>query len=384
MASRFAVRRPLAETPLWDKMAAGRRVFSFELELTARCNLDCRHCYINRPTGDEAARAVELRLDEIDRLAGQAADLGAVWCLLTGGEPLLRRDFFAVFKAVRRHGLLVSIFTNATLIGPREVALFREDPPREIEVTVYGATAATYERVTGRPGSFAAFRRGLDLLLEAGLPVSLKAMALRSNVDELEAIAEFCRVRTRGAYRFDPLLHLRLDRREDRNALIRAERLGPEEIVRLERADPERFGALRSACLADLEAAAPAAPCRHLFRCGAGTKGFTVGPDGLLRPCLSLAHPDFLYDLRSGCLEEAWGSFIPRVMSRESDRPEFLKACGACPVVNLCLWCPAHAYLETGELDRPVEEFCRVAFARAEALKEGNAADHVDTGGRSS
>lgn len=48
--------------------------------------------------------------------------------------------------------------------------------------------------------------------------------------------------------------------------------------------------------------------------------------------------------------------------------PEFLESCRKCPIVNLCLWCPAHAHLETGAMDRRVDYFCRVAHARAAAL----------------
>ena len=112
---------------------------------------------------------------------------------------------------------------------------------------MYGATQETYERVTRRPGSYAAFRRGLDLLLEGGVTVRLKAMALRSNAHELPAIARFCRERTKDYFRFDPLLHLRYDGDPRRNAEIRAERLSPEEIV-AHRAG--RRGARRAACRA--------------------------------------------------------------------------------------------------------------------------------------
>jgi radical SAM protein with 4Fe4S-binding SPASM domain len=217
--------------------------------------------------------------------------------------------------------------------------------------------------------------RGLDRLLASGITVRLKAMALRSNKHELAAIGDFCRARTKDYYRFDPQLHLRFDRDEARNAMIRAERLTPREVVRLERSDPERFGALEAICDEILPPVPPAGTpkpeCRHIFRCGVGQRSFVIGPEGLLRPCLSLVHPDFLYDLRAGRLAEAWTEFLPRVLKRQSDRPEFRDKCGSCPVVNLCLWCPAHAFLETGELDRPVEGFCRVAEARAEGLKYG-------------
>jgi radical SAM protein with 4Fe4S-binding SPASM domain len=369
----FVVRRPLAEFGLWDKMAAVRSVFSFDLEATARCNLDCRHCYINLPAGDRSARRRELTADEIGRVAGEAAALGAVWCLVTGGEPLLRKDFFDVVKALLGRGLVLSLYTNATLVTDDHVRFFRKFPPREIEVTVYGVSRETYERVTRTPGSFDAFRRGLDRLLAAGLPVRLKAMALRSNKHEIAAIADFCRARTKDHYRFDPHLHLRLDRDEARNRLIRSERLTGREVARLERADPQRFGALKEACAEILppEGAAEAPECHHLFRCGVGQRSFVVGPEGHLRPCLSLCHPDFLFDLRRGRLQDAWKRFLPEVLARTSDRPEFLEKCGRCPVINLCLWCPAHAYLETGRLDAPVESFCRVAEARSGALKTG-------------
>ena len=66
-------------------------------------------------------------------------------------------------------GLLVSVFTNATLVTAEHAALFKKYPPRDIEVTVYGASQETYERVTRRAGSFSAFQRGLDRLLEAGV-----------------------------------------------------------------------------------------------------------------------------------------------------------------------------------------------------------------------
>ena len=125
-------------------------------------------------------------------------------------------------------------------------------------MTVYGVTRETYERVTRRPGSFDAFLRGLDRLLAGGLTVRLKAMALRSNKHEIPAIGDFCRARTKDYYRFDPLLHLRFDRDEARNAVIRAERLSPREVARLERSDPERFGALQAACAEILPGPPPA------------------------------------------------------------------------------------------------------------------------------
>ena len=358
----------LPDYALWQSTAAKRVPFSFDLEVTARCNNDCRHCYTNLPAGDREAQGKELSLEEIEALAGQAVSLGALWCLITGGEPLLREDFPEVYLALKRKGLLVSLFTNACLVAPEHVRLLRQYPPRDVEVTVYGVNAETYERVTRRPGSYAAFRRGLDLLLQGGVRVRLKAMALRSNAHELPAMARFCRERSKDYFRFDPLLHLRFDGNARRNEEIRAERLSPAEIVALEQADEERARSLEKNCDQLIVPELAHQHCGHLFHCGAGNGSFSVSYDGLFRLCSSLWHPHCLRDLRRGSLAEAWQQLVPQVRQMRSENAEFLEKCHPCPLANLCLWCPAHAYLESGQMDAWCEYFCQVAHARAEAI----------------
>jgi radical SAM protein with 4Fe4S-binding SPASM domain len=258
-------------------------------------------------------------------------------------------------------------------LGKEEhIELFKKYPPRDIEITVYGITKEIYERVTRRPGSYDAFRRGLDLLLENGIPVRLKAMALRSNVHEHPQIADFCRARTKDYFRFDPLLHLRHDRDPVRNEVIKSERLSPEEIVAIERADSERFNALEKGCDKLIRQEKCDQQCNHLFHCGTGAGSFVLGHDGRFRLCSSLFHPDCIYDLRKGTLADAWKEFVPKVRDMRSNRAEFLDTCRACPIINLCLWCPAHAYLETGELDSNVPYFCQVAYARAKSIIKEN------------
>jgi radical SAM protein with 4Fe4S-binding SPASM domain len=370
MGESFASEIRIQDFPLWDRLAAEGAPFGFDLEITARCQNDCRHCYLNLPAGDRAARARELTLEEIEHTVEDAAALGALWCLITGGEPLLREDFPEIYMALKRKGLLVSVFTTAQVLTDDHVQLFHRYPPRDIEITVYGVTRETYERVTRRPGSFETFRRGLDRLLESGVKVRLKAMALRSNFEELPQIARFCRERTKDYFRFDPLLHLRTDGDIARNLEICGERLSSEEIVALEHTDAERFDSLKRRCNQLIMPELAHGGCGHLFHCGAGKGSFYVSYDGFFRLCSSLCHTDCTYDLRKGSLTDAWRSLVSKVRDMRSAKKEFLETCRVCPIVNLCLWCPAHAHLETGELDGAVPYFCEVAHARAAALDE--------------
>jgi radical SAM protein with 4Fe4S-binding SPASM domain len=358
----------LPEFNLWEKTQKKRSLVSFELELTARCNHNCRHCYINLPVEDKEAGKKELPFDAIKRIADQAVSLGALWCFITGGEPLLREDFFDIYVYLKKKGLLVSVFTNAGLITKKHIELFEAYPPRDIEVTVYAVTKNTYERITRAPGSFDAFLRGLNLLLENGIKVRLKTMALCSNAREMPEIARFCREKTKDYFRFDPFLHLRFDGNQARNEEMKSERLSPHEIVEIEQSDSERSQALEKSCGNLINPGFSHTNCNHLFHCGAGNGSFTVSYDGFFRLCSSLWHPDCIFDLKQGSLADAWQNFVPRVRNMRSNREDFLKKCRRCTLINLCMWCPAHAYLETGRIDEPVDYFCELARARAEAL----------------
>jgi radical SAM protein with 4Fe4S-binding SPASM domain len=360
----------LPEFPLWEKIRDRRVPLDFELELTARCNNNCRHCYINLPPNDRQAKAQELSLDEIAHIADQAVELGTMWVLITGGEPLLRHDFTEIYLILKRKGLLVSVFTNATLIRPEHIALFQKYPPRDIEVTIYGASQEVYERVSRVPGSFQAFQDGVKALFDAGIRVRFKAMALRSNLEEIDAIAAFGRDYTRDYYRFDPLLHLRFDGDENRNEEIRSERLLPHEIVALEQADRARFESMEKHHDKYYVEGFKHRHDNRLFLCGAGNMSFSVGYDGTFRLCSSLWAPGTTVNLREVSLRQAWEELVPAVRELRTDDHIYLEECGQCPIVNLCMNCPAHAHLELGRMDAVVPYFCQVAHARSEALQK--------------
>jgi radical SAM protein with 4Fe4S-binding SPASM domain len=357
--------------PLWDKFKhkKTRTPLSFEMEITARCNMNCRHCYINLPPEDAVGKNQEMTVSQIMDITEQAVEMGAFWCLITGGEPLLREDFFEIYLGMKSQGLLVSVFTNATLINDQHIEFFAKYPPRDIEVTVYGVTRDTYEKVTGQRGSFNHFMHGINKLISNRIPVRLKTMAIKSNFHEQREIAAFCLERTKDYYRFDPQLMLRYDRNPIRNKLIKTERLTPEQIVALEESDLARIDALRENCEILINENFIHFGCDHLFHCGAAIESFNVSYNGQFRLCPSLFAEGTTYDLIKGSLAEAWHEFVPKVRDMRSRRQEFLDTCRKCELVNLCHWCPAHAYLETGHLDGSTPYYCEVAHRRAESIK---------------
>lgn len=367
MKQSFLTRTDMNEFILWDKTKNRRMPYLFVFEITARCNNNCRHCYINLPIDDRKATENEITFNEIERISDEAVALGSIWCLITGGEPLLREDFAEIYRCLKKRGLLVTVFTNATLITEQHIKLFKDFPPRNIEVTVYGIKKETYEGITGKPGSFSSFCRGLNLLRKGGINVRLKTMALRSNLNELNGIFNFCQKRTSDYFRFDPFLQRRLDHDVEKNEQIEHERLSADEIVSVETLDPNRIRALERKCdLIVQEASLLGSP--YIFRCSAGRSIFSISYDGFFHICPSLPLKGMQYNLRTGTLADAWNNFVPGILAMRSERKQYLDNCAFCPLINMCFWCPSHAFLEVGEMDLPVDYFCKVAKARAKAI----------------
>ena len=180
--------------------AAMRLPLTGTIEVTRRCPLVCQHCYNNLPMGDVAARAQEMSLDEHRRLLDELSAAGCLWLLYTGGEIFARRDFLDIYTEARRRGFLITLFTNGTLISEGVADHLARFRPFAIEITLYGRTRETYERLTGVRGSFDRCLRGIHLLRERELPLALKTVAVTTNRHELAEMQAFADERARDRH----------------------------------------------------------------------------------------------------------------------------------------------------------------------------------------
>ncbi len=340
-----------------EKIAGQRIPYSGSAELTFRCNLRCAHCYAAGNNNPASARQ-ELAAGEWRGIFDQIADEGCLWLLLTGGEPLTRPDFADLYLYAKRKGFLLTLFTNGTLLTPRALDVLAEWPPFAVEITLYGRTQATYERITGVPGSHARCMRGIELLMARRIPLRLKTMLLTLNQHELwdiKAYAEGLGVQ----FRFDPMVNAGLDGARQPTGL----RLSPEEIVRFDMADTPRWADWGDFWqrLRDVRP-----DPRFLYTCGAGLRSFHVDPYGRLCACMMARAQT--YDLRQGTFRMGWHDFLYEVHRQPATRDY---RCRQCHLHALCGQCPAWGRLEHGEPEEPVEFLCRVAHLRAEALEPG-------------
>ncbi|MGD2253453.1 MAG: radical SAM protein [Anaerolineales bacterium] len=367
-------------TGLWLWREQPKQYRRFDIELTERCNLNCIHCYINRPAGDQAARAAEMSTERIKAILQEAADLEKLVIKMTGGEPLLRNDFEEIYTFARRLGFKVELFTNATLTTPRLADLFAHIPPLDkIDISVYGMSAESYEAVTRRPGSYKAFRRAIDLLLEREVPIAVKMIVLPPNKHEVKAFEEWSAT-IPGMDQTPPIgaLYSKRTRRDSdsKSDAIAEMRHTPEEMVSMLRRDQEGYRASMQAFCGKFMGP----PGELLFGCGSGLTG-AVDAYGRLQPCLAMRHPDYTIDLAEHSLRECLLEIYPRMREIRAKNPEYLARCARCFLKALCGQCPGNSWSEHGELDQPVEYLCDVAHTQARSLgllEEGENAWDID------
>ncbi|MEE8217525.1 MAG: radical SAM protein [Vicinamibacteria bacterium] len=325
------------------------------VETTFRCNLNCVHCYVNEPAGAKEIEEQELSLERLKRLVDEVVAEGCLFVLFTGGEVLVRPDFPELYLYARSQGLLVTIFTNGTLITDRIADLFAEHTPETIEITLYGMTRETYERVTRVPGSYDKCLAGIRRLVDRSLPLTLKTMALTWNQDEVEAMGAYARGLGLD-FRFDSSLNPRVDCGANRNGELQ---ISPERALQLDLGNPGMLEDLRSFCEQftnpDIEY-----DTEHVYTCGAGQSSFTVDPYGRLQMC-QLSRRNF-HDLRNGTFAEGWHELFPRLRARTWQSNH---TCRKCNLMSLCGSCPGAAEMETGDPEAIIPGFCELTHLRA-------------------
>jgi radical SAM protein with 4Fe4S-binding SPASM domain len=351
---------PQSDRVYWDefsdKIERQRIPLSGGIALTHRCNLACLHCYAKDNAGEKGERGRELSTEQWKKIIDEIREAGCLYLLITGGEPLLRDDFVVLYAYAKQQGFLVTIFSNGTLVSGETIDLFRRLPPRRLEITLYGASAATHDRVTGVPGSYLRCRRGIEMLLAGGVHVALKSVLLTLNEHELSAMEKIAR----GygiEFRFDAALFPSFA--GDRSALDL--RVSPERAVAMEFANPEVLAEMRKFVKRFRPSAADS-----LYPCSAGTTVFHVDPYGYLFPCLMVRK--YSYPLRSGSFQQGWNETIATIKEMKITADSECRSCGQ---KMLCGYCPGFFEMENGSEQVLSPYLCALGKRRSTMINPG-------------
>src|SRR5438093_757522 len=331
------------------------------IELTYGCNLRCVHCY--NPTHQAKD---ELATAQITALIDQLAEAGCLRLAFTGGEIFTRRDLFEILSYAKGKGFAVTLLTNATLITPERADRIQALRPHQVEISIYGATQETYERVTRIPGSFQAFLTGVRLLRERTVPLLIKMPVMTLNHHEVlqaKALVEGWGIK----FVYSTEIHPRVD-----GSLEPLQyRLAPHDVVRI---DDSMLGSQRWRAEGDEEKGESCQAGEGLFTCLCGKSSLAVTPYGRMNLCVSLPTPQ--YDLRSGTVSEGWRTLVDLV-DRANAAPGEAYECPQCPVQSHCRQGPMNAWLERGQLEPCLPYFKELATLEKETQEAASQGEHA-------
>lgn len=278
-------------------------LFSVVLELTFACNLDCHYCY-----NDRERQGTPLTTPEYLNLLDELAEMQVLNLVLSGGEPLVHPDFFAIGSHARERGFAIRIKSNGHALLP-EVAtrIKRELDPFVIDLSLHGATAATHDRQTRVPGSFERLLGNLRHMREAGIRLRLTCTLTSWNEHEAEAIVQLGQELS-VAILFSPFVTPRdsgdlspMDLNPSSDAVQRLQSALPSTLP----GDGETAGRRTRAPGDDAVPGEPVEPFT-VRCCGAASSSVTIDPYGNVLPCVQWRRP--IGNLRAATFPSIWES----------------------------------------------------------------------------
>lgn len=335
------------------------------LDLTYRCSNNCRHCWL-RLAPAAVAKKDEISLADIERIAGEARNMGCGEWIISGGEPMLREDFAEIFDLLTRCSRTYTLNSNGALITPKIARLLKRRGVKLI--ALYGADAKVHDFVTRNPGSFAATRRGMAYLQEAGADFMVQIVPMRANFHQyrdMVLLAQKLSSRWRVGASW---LFLSADGNPRKNDEIRAQRLSPQEVLEIDPPDMSWKNKAAGACGQEIDGGTRAerlfAPCLQA-RCN-----FHIDPYGSASFCSFIKDPRLRCDLRKDDFAGFWEKFIPALAGEVLADDEYRDNCGCCALRVDCGWCPAYAFLEKRNFSAKIDYLCSLAAGAGEYKKK--------------
>ena len=315
------------------------------LDVTYRCNERCIHCYLEHDDHGEMSTA------EIKDVLDQLAAAGTFFLTLSGGEVLMRRDFFEILEHARRLLFNVKIKTNGVMIRRQEALRMRELGVEQVQISIYSCRPEIHDAITKLPGSLKRSVEAIRFLKSQGLKVTIANVLMTANLGEhagVQALAAELGV----SYSLDPTITPKIDG----DTSILGLRISATELSEVFH-NKNLVGNVEEFC-------APPPPAGEDILgglpCSAGHTAAYITPYGDVFPCVQFPLPSG--NLRRQKFIDIWRD-SPALHDVRSIRAKDLPVCSTCSHVGSCTRCPGLAYME-GSMRGPSTADCEKSFHR--------------------
>jgi MoaA/NifB/PqqE/SkfB family radical SAM enzyme len=319
---------------------------SVHMDLTYRCNERCVHCYLDHDDRGEMTTA------EIKGILDQLAEAGVFFLTLSGGEPLMRKDFFDIVAYARSLMFNVKIKTNGLMIHEKEAQRLQELGVENVQISVYSHRPEVHDGITKVKGSLERTKNAIRFLRAQGLKLTIANVMMTANLGDQGGVRELAK-ELDCIYTVDPTITPHID---GDISLLKL-RIPTHELESLMRSPELVGGDVDEYC-----APAPQADSDVLEStpCSAGHTACYISPYADVFPCVQFPLPTG--NLRSEKFLDIWND-SPQMKDVRSIRLQDLSTCSGCGHVGGCSRCPGLAYME-GNMRGPSSADCEKSFVR--------------------
>ena len=332
-------------------------------DCTHLCNLKCKHCYLEAKEKMEG----ELTTEEGKRLIDEMRDDGVIILAFSGGEPLMRKDFFELADYAHRNDLYVTSATNGTLITEEVAKKLKESGVEYVEISIDGKDADTHDSFRGVSGMFDRAIEGVKNCMDQGLQTGIATTVTQHNYDQIEEIHDLAS--DLGVKRFICFNFVPTGRGID----IIKDDISPEQREELLKFLLKKTyeGGMESLSTAPQLARVAieeekGVPVGHFYadgrfdsktraladfigRCGAGRFYCSIEPNGDVYPCVIL--PIKCGNIREIPLSDIWHE--SPIFKELRDRSSLKGHCSECENKFVCGGCRARAWAYFKDLNAP-------------------------------
>lgn len=332
-------------------------------ELLPLCNMNCDMCYI-RLNREEMNQRGRLRtVQEWLELAKELKQAGTLFILLTGGEPFLYPYFKELYRGLKELGMIITINTNGTLINEEMAQFLSQDKPRRINVTLYGASNETYEKLCHYPNGYDKTIEGIQLLKKYHLDIKLNGTLVPENQHEVDEMIAFAK---------EMDLYLKIDtymfpcsRKKihpfKQSARLSAIDAAKHSVAIKKKMDSKEYQDYQKYMLDKSHYISQNDDCS--LNCRAGKSSFWITWDGYLTPCVFMDEPAI--DVFSQPFLVSWEE-----LKEKAKTLHLPVSCQNCSKRGICQVCGACAYCENGNFDEQPHYMCEYIETILEELEK--------------
>ena len=319
---------------------------SVQLDLTYRCNERCVHCYLDHDDHGE------LTTSEIKHLLDELAEAGVFFLTLSGGEILVRKDFFEILEHAHALRFCVKLKTNGVLIREPQADRIRSLGVHSVQISIYSHRPEVHDSITKVPGSLSRSVDAIRVLKARGLKVIIADVLMVQNLHDYPGVRALA-AELGAEFTIDPTVTPRMD--GDRSILnLNADLVSLGQVFR----DETLVGNVQEFC-------APPGPVDDDdldgLPCGAGHTACYVSPYGDVYPCVQFPLPSG--NVRRTPFLDVW-RHSDQLNEVRSITARDLPSCSQCIHLVSCTRCPGLAYME-GNMRGPSIQDCEKSFARS-------------------